>query len=54
MRREWLNPELVNLQVKQTREELNCESESGVEKCIWPHKHVCTLYWISLCLEASC
>lgn len=41
MRREWLNPELVNLQVKQTREELDCESEGGVEKCIWPHKHVC-------------
>ena len=41
MRREWLNPELVNLQVNQTREELDCETENGGEKCIWPHDHIC-------------
>ena len=41
MRRKWLNPELVNLQVKQTREGLDCETEDGGEKCIWPHDHIC-------------
>lgn len=41
MRRKWLNPELVNLQVKQTREGLDCETENEGEKCIWPHDHIC-------------
>lgn len=41
MKKEWLKPELMDLQVKETREDLDCESENGNEKFPWLHDHVC-------------
>lgn len=46
MKKEWLKPELMDLQVKETMEDSaqysGCESENGNEKFPWLHKHICS------------
>ena len=46
MKKEWLTPELDQLNVQETKEALECEiSEESYtvsgEKCIFPHDHIC-------------
>lgn len=41
MKKEWINPELLEEILAVTEEGLECESENGEGKCLWPHKHIC-------------
>lgn len=42
MKKEWLNPEMMELGVQSTKEGLDCEVENEDVKCIFPHEHVCS------------
>ena len=37
MKKEWINPELLEENLAVTEEGLECESENGEEKYFWPH-----------------
>lgn len=41
MKKEWINPELLEENLAVTEEGLECESENGEEKYFWPHSHIC-------------
>ena len=41
MKKEWINPELLEEILAVTEEGLECESANGEEKYFWPHKHIC-------------
>ena len=41
MKKEWINPELLEENLAVTEEGLECESGNGEEKYFWPHEHIC-------------
>lgn len=43
MKKEWINPELLEENLAVTEEGLECESENGEEKFLWPHRHICPI-----------
>ena len=43
MKKEWINPELLEENLAVTEEGLECESENGEEKFFWPHRHICPI-----------
>ena len=41
MKKEWINPELLEENLAVTEEGLECESENGEEKFFCSHRHIC-------------